>query len=93
MTYDLPRLRLKGLTFRPPKTNRYIVTRMDGKWRGYSRDWRHVCSVQQWQCSPPTTSFGRFRCAKPWIMSTRNSIVLSTTSFPCKKRAKNLTIS
>jgi len=26
MTYDLRRLRLKGLIFRPPKTNRYIVT-------------------------------------------------------------------
>ena len=26
MTYDLRRLRLKGLIFRPPKTNRYFVT-------------------------------------------------------------------
>ena len=26
MTYDLRRLRLKGLIFRPPKTNRYIIT-------------------------------------------------------------------
>jgi hypothetical protein len=26
MTYDLPRLRLKGMVFRPPKTNRYFVT-------------------------------------------------------------------
>jgi hypothetical protein len=26
MTYDLRRLRLKGLIFRPPRTNRYFVT-------------------------------------------------------------------
>jgi hypothetical protein len=26
MTYDLRRLRLKGLIYRPPKTNRYFVT-------------------------------------------------------------------
>jgi hypothetical protein len=26
MTYDLRRLRLKGLVFRPPRTNRYFVT-------------------------------------------------------------------
>jgi hypothetical protein len=26
MTYDLRRLRLKGLIFRPPHTNRYFVT-------------------------------------------------------------------
>ena len=26
MTYDLRRLRLKGLIYRPPKTNRYIIT-------------------------------------------------------------------
>jgi len=26
MTYDLQRLRLKGLVYRPPKTNRYFVT-------------------------------------------------------------------
>jgi len=26
MTYDLRRLRLKGLIYRPPKTNRYLVT-------------------------------------------------------------------
>jgi hypothetical protein len=26
MTYDLPRLRLKGLIYRPPGTNRYFVT-------------------------------------------------------------------
>ena len=26
MTYDLRRLRLKGLIFRPPKTNRYFLT-------------------------------------------------------------------
>ena len=26
MTYDLRRLRLKGLIYRPPKTNRYILT-------------------------------------------------------------------
>jgi len=26
MTYDLRRLRLKGVIFRPPKTNRYFVT-------------------------------------------------------------------
>src|SRR6266436_5516502 len=26
MTYDLRRLRLKGLIFRPPKSNRYFVT-------------------------------------------------------------------
>ena len=26
MTYDLPRLRLKGSIYRPPKTNRYFVT-------------------------------------------------------------------
>ena len=26
MTYDLRRLRLKGLVFRPPRTNRYLVT-------------------------------------------------------------------
>lgn len=26
MTYDLRRLRLKGLIFRPPRTNRYVVT-------------------------------------------------------------------
>ena len=26
MSYDLRRLRLKGLIFRPPKTNRYLVT-------------------------------------------------------------------
>ena len=85
MTYDLPRLRLKGLTFRPPKTNRYIVTRMDGKWRGYSRDWRHVCSVQQWQCSPPTTSFCRFRCAKPWIVSYKQLDRLIYDVVPLQK--------
>jgi hypothetical protein len=26
MTYDLRRLRLKGMIFRPPRTNRYFVT-------------------------------------------------------------------
>jgi hypothetical protein len=26
MTYDLRRLRLKGLIFRPPRTNRYFIT-------------------------------------------------------------------
>jgi hypothetical protein len=26
MTYDLRRLRLKGLIYRPPKTNRYFMT-------------------------------------------------------------------
>jgi hypothetical protein len=26
MTYDLRRLRLKGLIFRPPRRNRYFVT-------------------------------------------------------------------
>jgi hypothetical protein len=31
MTYDLRRLRLKGLIFRPPRTNRYVVTPYGGK--------------------------------------------------------------
>ena len=31
MTYDLRRLRLKGLIYRPPKTNRYFVTRYGWK--------------------------------------------------------------
>jgi len=31
MTYDLRRLRLKGLIFRPPRTNRHFVTRYGWK--------------------------------------------------------------
>lgn len=31
MTYDLRRLRLQGLIYRPPRTNRYFVTPYGGK--------------------------------------------------------------
>jgi len=37
MTYDLRRLRLKGLIFRPPRTDRYLSRRTAGRWRVHSQ--------------------------------------------------------
>ena len=68
MTYDLRRLRLKGLIYRPPKTNRYFVT---------PHGWKvaRLCSVERWPCSRPTMRSCPFHFAKPWIGSTNNLIV------------------
>ena len=61
MTYDLRRLRLKGLIYRPPKTNRYFVTPTAGKLPGCSRAWMPACSGPPWPRSPPR----RMRCGWP----------------------------
>jgi hypothetical protein len=74
MTYDLRRLRLKGLIFRPPKTHRYFLTPYGWKVAVCSRDWKHACSAPPWRCSPATTPFCRFRCAPPSTASMPNSM-------------------
>ncbi len=49
MTYDLRRLRLKGLIYRPPKNNRYFVTPYGWKVaRLFSRLEGRVVSGQPW---------------------------------------------
>ena len=74
MTYDLRRLRLKGLIYRPPKTNRYFVTPYGWKVARYFRGWKLACSGPPWPCSPPTMPFYRSPCGRPWIAWTRSSI-------------------
>ncbi len=74
MTYDLRRLRLKGLIFRPPKTQPILS---DAVWLegrpACSPGWRRACSVPPWRCSPATMPFCLSRFGLPSIASTRNS--------------------
>jgi hypothetical protein len=59
MTYDLRRLRLKGLIFRLPKTNRYFLTPHGWKVaRLFSRLDARVFAPP-WLCSPATMPFSR----------------------------------
>jgi hypothetical protein len=88
MTYDLRRLRLKGMIVRPPKTNRYFVTPTAGKSPGCSPDWKPVCSALRCRCSPPTMRFSPFHCDKLWIASTDNSTSSSMTPSPFQRQAK-----
>src|ERR1041384_2299971 len=72
MTYDLRRLRLKGLIFRPPRTNRYFVTPYGWKVARLFSRLNHGSSALQWQCSPPMMPFCRFRSAGRWIVLMPN---------------------
>ena len=65
MTYDLRRLRLKGLIFRPPGRNRYFVTPYGWKVaRLFSRLTR-ACSDPRWPCSQRPTPFCPFLFVAP----------------------------
>jgi hypothetical protein len=73
MTYDLRRLRLKGLVYRPAGTHRYFVTPYGWK---VARLFSHLegrFSALQWRCSLPMTLFCRSHCAKLWTAWTPNS--------------------
>jgi hypothetical protein len=75
MSYDLRRLRLKGLIFRPPGSNRYFVTRpTDGKWLAYFRGSKPVYSDRPSASSPAMTPFCPFRSALPSTAWTDNWI-------------------
>jgi hypothetical protein len=65
--------RLKGLIYRPPKTNRCFVTPYGWKVAGCFRGWKLAYCGPPWLCSRPTIPFYRSRCGKPRIASTRNS--------------------
>jgi hypothetical protein len=74
MTYDLRRLRLKGLIFRPPRSNRYFVTPYGWKVaRLFSRLEARVFRPAM-PCSPPMTPCCPFPYGGPWTGSTPNSI-------------------
>ena len=74
MTYDLRRLRLKGLIYRPRKPIATSSPRMAGRLPGYSRDWMLVCSGPPWRCSRPTMRFYRFLFGSRWTASTHSSM-------------------
>jgi len=73
MTYDLRRLRLKGLIYRPRKPNRYFVTPFGWKVAGYPRLEARVFRPAM-AMLPPMTPFFRSRYVKPSIASTRSLI-------------------
>jgi hypothetical protein len=73
MTYDLRRLGLKGLIFRPPKRHRYFLTPHAGRSRAYSHGWKLACSAPPWPRSPATTPFCRSPSGPHSIASTRSS--------------------
>jgi hypothetical protein len=75
MTYDLRRLRLEGLIFRPTRTHRYFVTPYGWKVaRLFLASGGEGSSVPPWRCSPPTTPSCRSRSVPRWIAWTRNSM-------------------
>jgi len=72
MTYDLRRLRLKGLIYRPPRPIATSSRPTAGRWRGCSLDWKHESFAQPWPCSPATTLFYLSHCVNRWTALTRN---------------------
>ena len=83
MTYDLRRLRLKGLIYRPPKTHRYFLTPTVGRSLACSPGWRRGSSVLRLPCSPPMTPCYRFRCGPRWSASMHN--LMSSSMKPFRK--------
>jgi hypothetical protein len=74
MTYDLRRLRLKGMIFRPPRTNSYFVTPYSWKVARLFSASRPAYPTPPSPCSRPTMPYCRFPCAAPSTASTVNSI-------------------
>lgn len=74
MSYDLRRLRLKGLICRPPKTNRYFVTPYGGKVARLFSRLDAGGFRPPWRCSPATTEIaGRLRTSRRLIMAPAES--------------------
>ena len=90
MTYDLRRLRLKGLIYRPPRTNRYFVTPYGWRVAGSSPAWMPVYSGPPWRCSPATTRFYRFRCGMLSTTPTPNWTYSFTKLFPFQRPSEKL---
>jgi hypothetical protein len=64
MSYDLRRLRLKGLIYRPPKANRYLVTPYGWKVARLFSRLERLCFAPRWPSSSPPTPFCPSRRAK-----------------------------
>ena len=67
ITYDLRRLRLKGLIFRPPRTNRYFITPYGWKVarlfsRREARVFSPVMSMFSIRQRNPTLTAARYYC-------------------------------
>ena len=85
MTYDLRRLRLKGLVFRPPRTNRYLVTPYGWKVARLFSLSMLVFFDQLSPCSPPMMRYCRFLYARPSTKSM-HSLTHSSTNRSRRKR-------
>ncbi len=73
MTYDLRRLRLKGLIHRIPKTHRYTATSYGLKVAFfYSKLYLRILRPQ-WSALLPNADLFPGPCAPPWINSTPKS--------------------
>jgi hypothetical protein len=93
-TYDLRRLRLKGLIHRIPKTHRYTATTYGLKVAFfYSKLYLRILRPQ-WNALLPAATTCPDRCAQPLTNSTRNSRNFMRRRFlPPEKLASIVTIS
>ena len=72
MTYDLRRLRLRGLIYRPEGTQRYFVTPHGWKVARLFSRLEVVSSGQLWPCSLPPTRSCHFPFGALWTVSMPN---------------------